>query len=102
VGGFLVAGGWTGLVVAALRAAAARRPPATEDGPSPRTVAAALVPVGAVVAALIATASVLVIADSTKALDYAAGHTTFMVGAAVIALGAMGMSAVASLALART
>jgi membrane-associated phospholipid phosphatase len=99
VGGFLVAGAWTALGVAALRAAAARRPGATEDGPAPRT-AAALVPVGAAAAALIATASAVVIAHWTTALDYAADHTTFVAGAGVIALGAIGMSAAASLALA--
>ncbi|MEA2134047.1 MAG: hypothetical protein QOC68_1956 [Solirubrobacteraceae bacterium] len=101
VGGFLVAGAWTALGVAALRAAAARRPVAAEDSPAPRA-AAALVPVGAAVAALIATASVVVIANWTAALDYAADHTTFIAGAGVIALGAMGMSAAASLALPRT
>lgn len=101
VGGFLVAGAWTALGVAALRATAARWPGATVDGPAPRT-AAALVPIGAASAALIATASVVVIANWTRALGYATDHTTFVAGATVIALGALGMSAVASLALART
>jgi membrane-associated phospholipid phosphatase len=101
VGGFLVAGAWTALGVAALRATAARGPAPTADGPAPRT-AAALVPVAAVAAALIATASVLVIAHWTRALDYAAAHTTFLAGGTVIALGAMGMAAVASLALRQT
>ena len=101
VGGFLVAGAWTGAVVAALRAAAARWPVATEEGPALRPIAA-LAPVGAVAAALVAAASVLVVAHWTRALDYAAVHTTFVVGATVIALGAMGMAAVAALGLART
>lgn len=101
VGGFLVAGTWTALGVAALRAAAARWPGGIVDGPAPRP-SAALVPVGAAAAALIATASVVVIANWTEALDYAADHTTFIAGAAVIALGAMGMSAAAALALARS
>ena len=35
------------------------------------------------------------------ALGYAAAHTTFMVGAAFIALGAMGMATVTALALSR-
>jgi membrane-associated phospholipid phosphatase len=101
VGGFLMAGAWTALGVAALRAAAARRPVAVVDGPAPGT-AASLVPVAAAAAVLIVTAIAIVIAHWTEALDYAEGHTTFMVGGTVIALGAMGMAAVASLALART
>ena len=35
------------------------------------------------------------------ALDYAAAHTTFVAGAAFIALGAMGMATVTALALSR-
>ncbi len=101
VGGYLVAGAWTGLGVAALRAVAARRPAAIDAGPAVRTTAL-LVPIAVAAAALTATASVLVIVHWTDALDYAAAHTTFVAGAAVIALGAMGMSAAASLALRRS
>ena len=100
VGGFLVAGAWTALAAAALRAAAARRPAAREDGAAPPT--ASLVPIGAAAVALVAAAGTLVVANWSQALEYASGHTTFVVGAIVIALGAMGMSAVASMALARS
>jgi membrane-associated phospholipid phosphatase len=96
VGGFLVAGAWTSLGVAALRAAAARWPVASEEGPALRA-AALLVPVGLAAAALALTLGVVVVAHWDGALEYAEGHTTFVFGAALIALGAMGMSAAASL-----
>jgi hypothetical protein len=40
---------------------------------------------------------VLVVAHWDAALEYAEVHTTFVFGAALIALGAMGMAAAASL-----
>jgi hypothetical protein len=89
-----VAGTWTGLVVAALRTAAPER------DPSPRT-AATLAPVALATATAAAMVCVLALTHWGAALDYAATHTTFMAGAAVIAAGAMGMSAVTALVLAR-
>ena len=91
LGGFLVAGAWTGLVVAALRTAPDRTP-------SPRT-AATLIPVALAAAALAVVVSAYAIAHGDGALDYAAAHTTFLAGAAFIALGALGMSAVTALVL---
>jgi membrane-associated phospholipid phosphatase len=94
LGGLLVAGAWTGLVVAALRTAAPDRDPALRT-------AATLIPVALAATAVAAVASAFALAHWNGALDYAATHTTFMAGAAFIALGAMGMSAAASVALTR-
>ena len=94
LGGFLVAGTWTGLVAAVLRTAAPER------DPPPRTTAT-LAPVALATAAAAAVACVVALAHRDGALDYAAAHTTFMAGAAVIAVGAMGMSAVTALVLSR-
>jgi membrane-associated phospholipid phosphatase len=94
LGGFLVAGTWTGLVVAALRTATPEREP------SPRATAT-LVPVALATATAAAMACVLALTHGDGALDYAATHTTFMAGAAVIAAGAMGMSALTALVLSR-
>jgi membrane-associated phospholipid phosphatase len=100
-GGFLVAGAWTALGVAALRALAARRPAVTDEEPVPGTPAA-LVPVAIAVGALALALGLLVVANWSEALDYASGHTTFVVGAALLAVAAIGMSAVASLGLTRS
>ena len=84
----------TGLVVAALRTAAPGRDPALR-------IAATLVPVAAAGAAVTAAASVFALTHWDAALDYAATHTTFMAGAAFIAVGAMAMSTATALALSR-
>lgn len=94
LGGFLMAGAWTGLGVAALRALAPERDPALRAG-------ATLLPAGLTAAALAVAASVLALSHWHGTLDYAAAHTTFLAGAAVITLGALGMSAAAALALTR-
>jgi membrane-associated phospholipid phosphatase len=94
VGGFLVAGTWTGLVVAALRTTAPDRDPA------PRT-SATLIAVAAAGAAVMAMLCALAVTHWDGALGYAAAHTTFMAGAAVIAAGAMGMSTATALMLSR-
>jgi membrane-associated phospholipid phosphatase len=95
LGGFLMAGAWTGLGVAALRTATPERDPA----PRP---AATLLPVGLAAAALAIVAGALALSDWQRTLDYASAHTTFLAGAAVITLGAMGMSTAAALALTRS
>ena len=94
LGGFLVAGTWTGLVVAVLRTAAPGRDRALRTS-------ATLVPVAAAGAAVSAVASVFALGHREGVIDYAATHTTFMAGAAVLAVGAMAMSTVTALALAR-
>ena len=94
LGGFLVAGTWTGLVVAALHATAPERDPA------PRTIAT-LIPVALAATAVAAAASVFALTHWDGAHEYAATHTTFMAGAAFIAAGAMGMSTVTALVLSR-
>jgi hypothetical protein len=94
LGGFLVAGAWTALGVAGLRSASADR------AAGPRR-AVTLYPVTLAAAALAVAIGALASAHWQEALDYAAGHTTFMVGAAAITVGAMGMAGAAALALAQ-
>ena len=60
-----------------------------------------LFPAGLTAVALTVAAAVLALSHWQGTLDYAAAHTTFLAGAAVITLGAMGMSAAAALALTR-
>ena len=94
LGGFLVAGAWTGLVVAALRTVESER------DPPPRTTAT-LIPVAVATAAVTGMVGVFALIHRNGALDYAAAHTTFVAGAVVIAVGALGMSAVTALVLSR-
>jgi len=95
LGGFLMAGAWTGLGVAALRIGAPEHDTALRP-------AATLLPAAVTAAALAIAAGALALSRWQGTLDYAAAHTTFLVGAAVITLGAMGMSTVAALALTRS
>jgi membrane-associated phospholipid phosphatase len=95
LGGFLMAGAWTGLGVAALRIAAPERDSALRP-------AATLLPAGLTAAALAVAAGALALSHRQGTLDYAAAHTTFLAGAAVVTLGALGMSTAAALALTRT
>ena len=60
-----------------------------------------LFPAGLAAVALMVAAAVLAIGHWQGTLDYAAAHTTFLAGAAVITLGALGMSAAAAVALTR-
>ena len=94
LGGFLMAGAWTGLGVAALRIAAPEHDPALRP-------AAPLLPAALTAAALAIAACALALSHWQGTLDYATAHTTFLAGAAVITLGGMGMSAAAALALTR-
>jgi membrane-associated phospholipid phosphatase len=94
LGGFLMAGAWTGLGVAALRTLEPEPEPALQT-------AATLVPVGLTAAALAVVVGALALSHWQGTLDYAAAHTTFLAGAAVITLGALGMSTAAALALTR-
>jgi membrane-associated phospholipid phosphatase len=94
LGGFLMAGAWTGLGVAALRTLE------PEHDPALRT-AATLLPAGVVASVLAVAATALALSHWQETLDYATVHTTFIAGAAVITLGALGMSTAAALALTR-
>jgi membrane-associated phospholipid phosphatase len=94
LGGFLMAGAWTALGVAALRALAPERAVALRPSVT-------LLPAAVTAVALLVAAGVLALSHWQGTLDYAAAHTTFLAGAAVITLGAMGMSAAAALALTR-
>ena len=77
-----------------------RRIAAPEHGPALRP-AATLIPAALTAAALAVAAAALALSHWQGTLDYVAAHTTFLVGAAVITLGAMGMSTAAALALTR-
>jgi membrane-associated phospholipid phosphatase len=95
LGGFLMAGAWTSLGVAVLRVAAPEHDPALPP-------AATLLPAGLAAGALAVVAGALALSHRQGTLDYAAAHTTFLAGAAVITLGALGMSAAAAVALTRS
>lgn len=95
LGGFLMAGAWTALGVAALRAAAPERDPALRT-------AAALLPTGLAAATLSGVVGAVALSHWEGTLDYVTAHTTFVAGAAVITLGALGMSTAAALALTRS
>jgi membrane-associated phospholipid phosphatase len=94
LGGFLMAGAWTSLGVAALRTLAPEHDPALRP-------AATLLPAALAAAALAVAAVAVALSHWQGTLDYASAHTTFIAGAAVITLGAMGMSTAAALALTR-
>jgi membrane-associated phospholipid phosphatase len=100
LGGLLVAATWASLGIAALHAANVRSFEG-DDRDRPLPIVAALRPIGLAAIALAAAAGALVLLRLDFALDYATGHTTFVVGVIVIAVGAMGLSAAASLGLTR-
>jgi hypothetical protein len=96
LGGYLVAGTWTALAVAALSAADARWPAHAGREAAGRLLsrvqlrALAGVMAGALLAAVIAVA--LVAPD--RAIDFVRSHTLFAVGAAAIAIASMAVSGV--------
>jgi membrane-associated phospholipid phosphatase len=99
LGGFLVAGFWTALGVAALWAAAARWPERAGRGRSAAVrVRDALAPSGLAAAAAVACAGAIALARPESTLAYARGHTAFVAGAAAIA--ALGAAMAAGLAVA--
>jgi membrane-associated phospholipid phosphatase len=96
LGGYLVAGFWTALAVAALSAADARWPARTGREAAGRLLsrvqARALT---AALAAMVLVAVVLVaVIAPDRALDFVRGHTLFTVGAAAIALASVAVSGV--------
>jgi membrane-associated phospholipid phosphatase len=101
--GYLMAGTWTSLGVAALWWREARVPSSTPAGEPERAtvdVWAAIRPVAVVLAAAIGFALLVLIARPDAVVDYARAHTTFIVGAAVIA--ALALALVGFLAAATT
>jgi membrane-associated phospholipid phosphatase len=97
--GFLVAGAWTSLGIAALFAADSRWPVSTRGRPVARVSArGALAPSALAVAGAVALGALVVVARPHAALSFASLHAAFMVGAAVIA--ALGLALAAGLMLA--
>lgn len=93
LGGFLIAGAWTGLALAGLHTAAA----AQEDEP-PLPTRTTLAAVGIAATALAAAVGIVALNHA----GYAADHTTFMAGAAVMAVGALAISTATALELTRS
>jgi PAP2 superfamily len=94
LGGYLVAGAWTALAVAALSAADARWPAHTGREAAGRLlsrVQARALTAALAGALLLAVVLVAVIAPG-RALDFVRGHTLFAVGAAGIALASVAVS----------
>jgi membrane-associated phospholipid phosphatase len=95
IGGFLVAGLWTAVAVAAVEFADKRWPPRAEPagrGPSPLSVGAPVVLVGAAIAG-----AALIAAERPRAVaTYAQNHPVFLLGAAAIAALAALLTAAAS------
>jgi membrane-associated phospholipid phosphatase len=98
VGGFLVAGTWTLVVVSALFWSDARSGirPSTDDGVTPSLRAAITAPAaGCVVAALLV--GLVLLAHPHQVFDYLAVHQVFSIGAA--AIGALGLGVATALML---
>jgi PAP2 superfamily len=96
LGGYLVAGAWTGLAVAALRAADARWPAHTGREAAGRLISRVQARVLAAGTAglllLLAVAAVAVAPE--RALDFLRVHTIFAVGAGAIALASVAVAGV--------
>lgn len=90
-GGFLVAGTWTLLVVAAVFTFDARRPGATVREPDARpSIRETLTPPALAALGALALAGLLALARPHAVVAYARAHEAFMVGAA--AIGALGLA----------
>jgi membrane-associated phospholipid phosphatase len=105
LGGYLVASIWALVGVAALSWLIRRRPVSPRAQAERRrpqvSVAEALAPFVLLVAAVLVCAAVVAVARPHEVVSYAAAHTTFMVGAAVIASLGLAIATGASLALRR-
>lgn len=92
--GYLVAGIWTAVAVAVLWARAPRR--AAERAVKPLE---AVAPAAAVAVAALGFALIVAVARPEKVIDYARGHTTFVIGAGIIAALALVLAAAFAVAL---
>lgn len=88
LGGFLVAGAWTGAAVGALRLSAARWPARTGRQAAGRVISRVHLRAAAALTALAGLACVAIVAAfaSGRAIDFLRLHTAFAVGAAAIAV----------------
>lgn len=101
VAGYLVAGTWTALAVAAVWAAE-RRWPDARGRPVRTDVRAAVAPAAAVLVGAGIFALVVALARPDAVEAYAREHTTFVVGAAIIAVLGLSLAAALSVALTTT
>jgi membrane-associated phospholipid phosphatase len=100
LGGFLVAGTWALLGVAALSLYEARRPvvaPVLGSGRPAFSITEALAPPAALLLGAALFAALIVVARPHAVIDYARVHETFVVGA--VAIGALGFSLASGLIL---
>ena len=101
-GGFLVAGTWTMLVVAAISAADARWPRGARSGPPARvSVRDALAPQLALVAGTAAVAVFIALARPHSVVAYARTHEVFVLGAAAIGVLALAVASAITLTVRR-
>lgn len=98
LGGYLVAGVWTGLGVTALSAAARRRP-SQARGAVAASLRDLVAPLGAAIAVGAAVFGAAVLARPEELVAYAQQHTVFVLGAATIAALALTLAGGLSLAL---
>jgi membrane-associated phospholipid phosphatase len=96
LGGYLVAGAWTGLAVAVLRFAAARWPERAGRHAAGRLLSRVQLRALVVTAAILALCAVVAVAAVAphRALDFLRVHTIFAVGAGAIALASLAVAGV--------
>jgi membrane-associated phospholipid phosphatase len=103
-GGFLVAGAWALLAVAALLATSTRTQPAAADEATSKSrlsVRDALTPPGLALASAVGLVGLVVLARPQEVVSYARVHTAFMIGAPAIAAVALMVATTVVLALRR-
>ncbi len=96
LGGFLVAGAWTSLAVAALRFADARWPARSGRRAAGRLLARvhARAAVATLIALLVVLAIVVAAVAPARAFDFVSAHTVFAVGASAIAIASVAVAGV--------
>jgi membrane-associated phospholipid phosphatase len=99
LGGYLLAGAWTALVVAALRALPGRR--AAGGHEAALRAGQVLQPIALAVVAMALAVLAAALGRADAVLEFMDDHTTFVVGAVCLALAALGLAAATSLGLTR-
>ncbi|MBB4664745.1 phosphatase PAP2 family protein [Conexibacter arvalis] len=101
LGGFLVAAAWAAAAVAVLSWAAVRWPQEESGAGRPLPLREVLAPAGVTAASAALLAAMVLLARPRQTLDYAAEHTTFVVGAGALAVAALALAVALGLLLLR-